>query len=89
MLCTGKPGGYTSLRQVDLVTGTAGRLAIPEMVRKKLAGEDVLTGIDAYGKEAAFEELPGGRRGKDQGLLKIQDGCRQFCTYCNPGAGPA
>ena len=77
------PEDISSLGQVDLVTGTAGRLAIPEMVRKKLAGEDVLTGIDAYGKEAAFEELPWvGEGERTRAVLQIQDGCRQWCTFC-------
>ena len=77
------PEDISSLGQVDLVTGTADRLALPDLVKRKLSGEDVFTGIDAYGKEATFEDLPWvGEGERTRAFLKIQDGCRQFCTYC-------
>jgi threonylcarbamoyladenosine tRNA methylthiotransferase MtaB len=77
------PEDISSLGQADLVTGTADRLALPELVRKKMAGGDVFAGIDAYAKEAVFEDLPWVSEGeRTRAFLKIQDGCRQFCTYC-------
>jgi threonylcarbamoyladenosine tRNA methylthiotransferase MtaB len=77
------PAAVSSLDEVDLVIGTAGRLSLPDLVKRKLAGEGVFDRAEAYGKEAAFEDLPWVPEGeRTRAFLKIQDGCRQFCTYC-------
>ena len=39
--------------------------------------------IDEALKRRSFEILPpGGLEGRTRGMLKVQDGCRNFCTYC-------
>lgn len=69
---------------VDLVCGTSDRaevLALCERyVRSKGAPEDT---AHFRAPAAAFEPLPPGvPRGRTRALLKIQDGCDNYCTYC-------
>ncbi|MCM1334863.1 MAG: tRNA (N(6)-L-threonylcarbamoyladenosine(37)-C(2))-methylthiotransferase MtaB [Bacteroides sp.] len=66
----------------DLVTGTARRAALPEMierlVREKDGGEAAIAP-----PSATFEELslPQNKE-KTRAFLKVEDGCDRFCTYC-------
>ena len=72
----------------DLVLGVTGKARIVELSEAALAGrrpEGVL--VDALWGEntahPAFEALPaGGLAGRTRALLKVQDGCQNFCAYC-------
>ncbi len=67
----------------DIVYGTADRLKLIDAVEKAVAtgeGEKVL---DKPFERRVFEELPAGAvSGHTRALLKIQDGCVNFCSYC-------
>ena len=67
----------------DIVYGTADRLKLIDAVEKAVAtgeGEKVL---DKPFERRVFEELPAGAvSGHTRALLKIQDGCVNFCPYC-------
>lgn len=67
----------------DIVYGTADRLKLIDAVEKAVAtgeGEQVL---DKPFERRIFEELPAGAvSGHTRALLKIQDGCVNFCSYC-------
>ena len=67
----------------DIVYGTADRLKLIDAVEKAVAtgeGEKVL---DKPFERRVFEELPAGAvSGHTRALLKIQDGCVTFCSYC-------
>lgn len=67
----------------DTVYGTADRLKLIDAVEKAVAtgeGEKVL---DKPFERRVFEELPAGAvSGHTRALLKIQDGCVNFCSYC-------
>ena len=67
----------------DIVYGTADRLKLIDAVEKAVAtgeGEQVL---DKPFERRVFEELPAGAvSGHTRALLKIQDGCVNFCSYC-------
>ena len=85
-----EPEEASSLPDVDLITGTAERLLLPGLVREKAAGgTGGKTGknkVRLYSaeREEIFEEMPWTpEQGRTRAFLKIQDGCRQFCTYCS------
>ncbi len=68
----------------DLVSGSAGRMAfldrLEELLRAK--GEQVIT-VDKALARRDFERLPaGGAAGRTRAMLKVEDGCVNFCTYC-------
>ena len=78
------PDDIASLSEADLLAGTAGRLSLPQQIKKKIAGEDVAAApVKPYGKKAAFEEMPFlPEQSRARAFLKIQDGCNQYCSYC-------
>ncbi len=68
---------------VDILGGSAQREAFLEQLllcAQSRGGCDVL---DNALKRRAFEVLPaGGLEGRTRALLKVQDGCCNFCSYC-------
>lgn len=78
-----EPENVSSFPEVDLVLGTDNRFLLPELLKKKMAGEEVFYKIAPYGGEHAFEEMPWvPEQGRTRAFLKIQDGCNQYCSYC-------
>jgi threonylcarbamoyladenosine tRNA methylthiotransferase MtaB len=77
----------------DLISGSGDRLlfidALERLIGDKAAGCPTETGaapaqlLDDAMKRKTFEELPAGSvSGRTRAMLKIQDGCQNFCTYC-------
>ena len=68
---------------IDLLGGSSQREAFIEQLllcSQSRSGCDVL---DDAMKRRAFEILPaGGLEGRTRALLKVQDGCCNFCSYC-------
>ena len=77
------PGELTSLPEVDIISGTGERLSLPEIVKRKLEGEDIAPLVTPYGQAAIFEDLPWvPEQERTRAFLKIQDGCDDFCSFC-------
>ncbi len=77
------PGEIASLPEVDLILGTAERLSLPEIVKRKMEGEAIAAPVNPYGQGAVFEDMPWmPEQERTRAFLKIQDGCNQFCSYC-------
>ena len=68
----------------DLVSGSAGRLAFLDRLEEllKAKGEQVVC-VDSALSRRDFERLPaGGAAGRTRAMLKVEDGCVNFCSYC-------
>ena len=70
---------------VDVVSGSAGREEFVQLLLQKLrdrsGGAEIQ--VDEALRRRAFEELPaGGLAARTRAMLKVQDGCNNFCTYC-------
>ena len=66
----------------DIVVGTGCKGQIVELAEQAQA-EASFSGGSAVQEAREFEILPaGGLRGRTRALLKVQDGCQNFCTYC-------
>ena len=68
---------------VDLVAGTAGRIAFLDRLEEisRTRQREVL--VDSAFEARHFEQLPaGGMAGRTRAMLKVEDGCANFCTYC-------
>ena len=70
--------------EADLVGGSGDRMAfldlLEEAVRERGAKR---LAVDEALKRRTFEELEaGGLEGRTRALLKVQDGCVNFCSYC-------
>ena len=77
------PGDMDGL-PVDLIAGTGDRLKFVELVEEACAKrQEKITALDDAMKRRVFEPLPGGGlEGRTRAMLKVEDGCVNFCTYC-------
>ena len=69
---------------VDLVAGTGDRTGFVELVEQAWSERrEKITALDDAMKRRVFEPLPaGGLEGRTRAMLKVEDGCVNFCTYC-------
>ncbi len=66
-----------------VIFGAADRVAFTEAVEKAVATGEGSRSIDAPFQRRTLEKLPAGAvSGRTRAMLKIQDGCVNFCTYC-------
>ncbi|MCI9170776.1 MAG: tRNA (N(6)-L-threonylcarbamoyladenosine(37)-C(2))-methylthiotransferase MtaB [Lawsonibacter sp.] len=77
------PGDMDGL-PVDVVAGTGDRVRFVELVEEAYAKRrGKITALDDAMKRRAFEPLPaGGLEGRTRAMLKVEDGCVNFCSYC-------
>ena len=63
----------------DIVYGSGDKRALAEDIERRLKK----TVVDDPFQRLVFEELPAGAaEGRARAMLKIQDGCVNFCSYC-------
>ena len=68
---------------VDVLGGSGGREAFLEDLISTLSDRQQRKRIDAALRRREFEILPaGGLEERTRAMLKVQDGCVNFCTYC-------
>lgn len=67
---------------VDLIAGTGDRMAFLDLL-EQVTREKQVTLLDDALKRRTFEVLPaGGMAERTRAMLKVEDGCVNFCTYC-------
>jgi threonylcarbamoyladenosine tRNA methylthiotransferase MtaB len=69
---------------VDLIGGTSDRLGFLTLLEETAAGRRSRTeAVDRALERRDFEPLPaGGLESRTRAMLKIEDGCVNFCSYC-------
>jgi threonylcarbamoyladenosine tRNA methylthiotransferase MtaB len=67
---------------VDLIIGTQDRVRIVELVEQVAQDRVPMNLVQELEQGESFEELPMVAGNRVRAFLKIQEGCRQFCTYC-------
>ena len=83
-------GCYSQLRPeevqalgADVVSGSAGREAFLQMVLDAMDDRERRVAVDEALRRRDFERLPaGGLAARTRAMLKVQDGCSNFCSYC-------
>ena len=77
------PGEVLGIEGVDLVLGTQDRMKVLEWIERVKAERKPLNAVHEIWNAEEFEELPQlSEEHRARALLKIQEGCNQFCTYC-------
>jgi len=67
----------------DVLFGSGDRLALADAVEEAVASRKKRACVDDALKRRAYEALPAGNlAGRTRALLKIEDGCVNFCAYC-------
>ncbi len=68
---------------VDVISGSGGREAFLSLALETLADRQKRESLDQALKRREFEILPaGGLSTRTRAMLKVQDGCSNFCSYC-------
>ena len=68
---------------VDVLVGTGHRTHFVELLEEAFAKHQRMEDLDSFLDHRDFEVLPaGGMEERTRAMLKIEDGCVNFCTYC-------
>ena len=68
---------------VDIISGSGGREEFLSMLLTALQDRQKKTNLDNALRRREFEVLPaGGLSERTRAMLKVQDGCVNFCSYC-------
>ena len=68
---------------VDVIGGSANRQAFLDALIAAANDRQKRICLDQALRRRSFEVLPaGGLEGRTRAMLKVQDGCTNFCTYC-------
>ena len=68
---------------VDVIGGSAKRQEFVEMLLNAAAEKNHQESVDIALRRREFEILPaGGLEERTRAMLKVQDGCVNFCSYC-------
>ena len=69
--------------EADLIGGSGDRRAFLDLIEQVAAQREKTVALDNPFHRAGFEPLPaGGLEGRTRGMLKVEDGCTNFCAYC-------
>ena len=73
----------SEIKEADVIGGSANREAFIDQLLQTLQDRQQRVQVDEALKRRRFEVLPaGGLEGRTRAMLKVQDGCVNFCTYC-------
>ena len=68
---------------VDIIGGSGGRREFVELMLSAMEGKIRAEQLDNALRRREFEVLPaGGLEERTRAMLKVQDGCVNFCSYC-------
>ncbi len=68
---------------VDLIAGTGDRMKFLDLLEEAAREKEPLISLDQALRRREFEVLPaGGLAARTRAMLKVEDGCVNFCAYC-------
>ena len=69
---------------VDLIAGTGDRAGFVDLLEQAVEERRPLELVDRSFDRRSFEVLPaGGMENRTRAMLKVEDGCVNFCSYCS------
>ena len=68
---------------VDLIAGTGDRMRFLDLLEHAAHEKEPVIDLDEALRRRTFEVLPaGGLSARTRAMLKVEDGCANFCSYC-------
>ena len=68
---------------IDLISGTGQRMEFLDLLERSVSAQQCIVHVDEALRRRDFEVLhAGGQAGRTRAMLKVEDGCVNFCTYC-------
>ncbi len=81
--CWSQADGEDAKKLADVVYGSGDRAGFVAAVERALEARQSVFAVDNALARRDFERLPAGSaEGRTRALLKIEDGCVNFCAYC-------
>lgn len=78
-----EPERAATLDGVDIICGTTDRAAVLDLCEQAVQNRRQVCTVSDISQRRDFEPLPAGiLPGHTRALLKVQDGCDNYCTYC-------
>lgn len=76
-------GKTTLISESDITVGESNKMKIPELIGDFIKNKSRISDIPAHKKSDKIETMSlSSRSGKTRAIIKIQDGCDRFCSYC-------
>ena len=70
-------------READLIGGSGDRRGFLDLLEQLARTREKAVALDDPFRRRVFEALPaGGLEGRTRAMLKVEDGCTNFCAYC-------
>ncbi len=67
---------------IDIITGTKDRLELPRLVEERQKGKTYVN-VSPFEDSSPYERITfNANRSRRRAFLKVQEGCRQQCSYC-------
>lgn len=86
VVCGCYPQAYkdlSSIKGADIIVGENNKTIIPNLIDSYISSEQQLISILPHKNDEAIEHMSlSERTGKTRAIIKIQDGCDRFCSYC-------
>ncbi len=76
------PSVVADIPGVDVIVGTTGREGLVGLAEEARATGRQVVRVSSFAAQCDFEEMPALFYTRARAFLKIQEGCRAFCTYC-------
>ena len=77
------PEEIEKIKEVDIIAGNEHKSGIYDTVAEFVSKKQKMNVVTDISKTTEFEELEvTGYEGRTRAILKIQDGCNNFCSYC-------
>ena len=77
------PGDVAKIKEVDIIIGTDKKSRVYDAVEEYIKNKEKLNLVCDISKKIDFEELQvESYEARTRAILKIQDGCNNFCSYC-------
>ena len=85
-LCGCYPQAFADVSNIipeaDIIVGSGNKTRLPSLVKRFVENHERIVEIDVENSDyPSFEQLTHGSS-KTRGIIKIQDGCDRFCSYC-------
>lgn len=72
-----------NMKNIDIITGTGNKTQIPSLIEQFLKHHHKIVSINSHDINEKFESMQNFEYvDKTRAIIKIQDGCDQYCTYC-------